>query len=66
VQAKMISADFMPNYPVFTGYQTSSGIMFSLSAFAFILFPFVLFLVHDSVVTRQQEQITSSMKNQRL
>jgi hypothetical protein len=42
------------------GFTTSKPIIFALSAAAFILFPFVAFLVYDRKVTRQQEEILST------
>jgi hypothetical protein len=41
-------------------YHTNNGIVFALSAFAFILFPFLLFLVYDRLMSRQQKQIVTS------
>jgi hypothetical protein len=42
------------------GFTTSNPIVFALSAAAFILFPFVAFLVYERKITRQQQEILST------
>jgi hypothetical protein len=42
------------------GFTTSNPIIFALSAAAFILFPFVAFLVYERKISRQQEEILST------
>lgn len=41
----------------YAGYHTNKGIVFAISAAAFIIFPFLLFVVYDRKVTRQKELI---------
>jgi hypothetical protein len=45
---------------VFLASQTSQGIIFAVSAIAFIVFPFIVFMTYEHRVSRQQKLLMSS------
>jgi class 3 adenylate cyclase len=47
------------NY-VYKAIQTNQGIIFAVSAVAFIVFPFMVFLAYEHRVSRQQKKLMSS------
>ena len=44
----------------YSEFETNNGIVFSVSAIGFIIFPFLLFLVYDRIVSRQHKVIVKS------
>jgi Adenylate and Guanylate cyclase catalytic domain len=56
----LINTHFLTKYVSKLAKQTNQGIIFAISAVAFIVFPFMVFLIYEQQVSRQQQLLVSS------